>query len=404
MKGKDKMKKTNNQTSKNHIKKQEKLMPQGFFHKIGITSFIDPNDQLLYRKVKKIVGSAVADDFYNKVVKNKDYRDGLHISFSHLGLTKLWYGNAIIETSRIASELETLSVPNDSNILDIGGGPGALAFWMAEIWHGSRVTVADKYSKVGRAWAEEIGNNQVIFVDSLLPDLKDIPDNTYNVIILSRVLSYLDWLKFPPHILAYSMEDYLSTPHGLELQKGFGKFVESIKRVMLPDGHIVIVLEWNDLNTLLTCKLFEQFGFYVDPEFFKPDRVSKYYSIIAFSQQVKGAIEYTFSEGMSAFLNFPQIPVSFTGTLAELIRKIFNDGATIAVMEVQTNENNLKMKQELIIKDALILLYQTDTYGRRISQIFPSVKMPEILKAIHDKSKLIESDDSIKMINKLLAA
>lgn len=396
------MKNKYNSNSKN--KNQEKLLPRGFFHTIGITPFIDPNDKLLYRKVRKIIGSTAADDFYNKVVNNKDYRSGLHIAFSDLGLSKLWYGNAIIETSRIAAEFETLSVPSGANILDIGGGPGALAFWMTKIWQDSKVTVADKYSKVGKEWAAEIGNNRVTFIDSLLPDLKGIPDNTYDVVILSRVLPYLDWLNLPKHILAYSMDDFFNTPEGGELQKKFGELVAKIKRVMLPDGHIVIVNEWNDLNILLNCKLFEQSGFYVNPDFFLPDKVSKNYSIIAFSQSVKGAAEHDFSLGMSASVSFPHIAIPFMGSLAEALRKMFDDGAIIASREVEQNESHLKIKQELVVKNGLALLYITDTYGNRRALMFPSVKISELLKELDNNIEKIESDNSATIINKLLAA
>jgi hypothetical protein len=173
---------------------------------------------------------------------------------------------------------------------------------------------------------------------------------------------------------------------------------------MLPDGHIVIVNEWNDLFILLTSKLFEQSGFHVDPDFFQPDRVSGNNSIIAFSQSVKGAAEHNFSEGMSAFMNFPHIPFPFMGSLAEALRKMFDDGAIIASTEVGQNESHLKIKQELVVKNGLALLYITDTYGNRRALMFPSVKISELLKELDNNIEKIESDNSATIINKLLAA
>jgi len=396
------MSKKNKVDSKNT--KREKLMPQGFFHTIGIKPMIDPNVQLFYRKVRKAVGPAIADAYYDRVVTHNDAKSSLHIAFSHLELSKLWYGNAIIETSRIAAELQTLDVPGGAKILDIGGGPGVLAFWMTKIWEGCQVTVADRYSKVGREWAQEIGNNQVTFIDSLLPDLVGIPDDTYDVAVLSRVLGYLVWLNMPNHILAYSMDDFLNTPDGGKLQKLFAELVDKLRRVMLPDGHIVIINEWNYLNVLLIAKLFEQNGYYIDPNFFLPDRVSENHSIIAFSPKMKDAAELNFTEGMSAFMTFPQVPLPFMGSLAEALRKTFDDGLVIAVVEYEQNKNNLRTKHELIIKCGLALLYATDTFGRRNSMIYPSVKKAELLEKMYQLAETVDSDDSTILINKLLAA
>ena len=395
-----KIKHNSNDTNNKH----EKLIPRGFFQKIGITPFIDPNDKLLHKKFRKKVGPKIADDFYHEVYINENHNAALDIAFSHLGSSKLWYGNALIETSRIATELETLSVPDNAKILDIGGGPGVLAFWMTTIWKDSHVTVADKYSKVGMEWAKEIGNNQVTFIDSLLPDLVVIPEYAYDVVILSRVLSYLKWMTFPKYISAYNIEDYFKTQSGADFKNKFIEVVEKIKRVMLPDGHIIFVEQWHASNILVVCKLFEQCGLYIDPDFFLLDRVSENYSVIAFSQSVKGAADHNFSLGMSALMNFPRTPFPFIGSLAEAIRKTFNEGVIIAEIEVERKENNLKMKHEFIMRDGLALLYTTDTYGNRRSLLFPSVKLSEIMKELENIINMFESDNSTKIINRLLAA
>lgn len=383
---------------------QEKSIPRGFFRTIGIIPFIDPNDGLLYKKFKKKVGPAVADEFYRKVVINKDAIAGLHISSSHLGLTKLWYGNNLIETSQVAEELATLAMPANANILDIGGGTGVLAFWMTHIWKDSQVTVADQYAKVGNEWAKEIENTRVTFVNSLLPDLKGVPDQAYNVLILSRVLSYLGWLKFPRHILFESVEDYLNCPDGQELQRLFSEFVMNIKRVMTPDGHIVIVSEWTELFVHLIGRMFEKNGFYIAPEFLVPQRISNHFSIVAFSKSVKWAALHDLTAGMSALMNFPRVPMPFYGSLGEAIRKTFNGGVMLGVMEFAKDERRIKVKQELIAKSGLVLLYSADSQCNRRSLVFPSVKIPEVLKHFHEAINDFEADDSVKIIDKLLVA
>ena len=233
---------------------QEKILPRAFFRRIGVEPFIDPNDQYMYRVVKKKVGKEIADEFYDLAHNKQDYGSAMNLSFSHLELAKLWYGNQLIQACKIAEELATISIPANANILDIGGGPGALAFWMAHIWEDCHVTVADKFPEVGMKWATEIGMDRVTFVNSLLPDLKGIPDHAYDVVVMSRVLRYVDEINMPRFLNTHNLADYPETEEGQGFFVRFGNLIDKIKRVMTPNGHLVIVDEWNDLNVYVTMQ------------------------------------------------------------------------------------------------------------------------------------------------------
>lgn len=261
-------------------KKFEKPVPRGFFTKIGIAPFSNTNNEQFQKKARKAAGRAVADRLKELVV-HKNHAASLYLAFSNLELTKLWYGNSMVETCRIARELSLLSIPENARILDIGGGPGALAFWMAHIWDDCRVTVADQFPDTGRQWAHEIGTDNVNFVNSLLPDLPGILDNSYDVILLSRVLHYLKELRIPTHGLG--PDDYLKSPGGQLFERNFGTLLDRIKSVMAPGGHLVIVEQWSEAKACLTQMIMEQNGLYIDDKFSDGNRVSQDNSCLSFS-------------------------------------------------------------------------------------------------------------------------
>ena len=262
---------------------QEKILPRAFFLRVGVKPFIDPNDQLLHRVVKKKMGKEIADELYDLVDNRKDFGAAMYLSFAHLELAKLWYGNNLIETCKIAEELDTVSVPANAKILDIGGGPGLLAFWMTHIWENCHVTVADKSPEVGTKWAKEIGIDRVTFVNSVLPDLKNIPDQIYDVVVMSRVLPYLDDLDMPIFLNTHNVADYPDSEDGRGFFLRFGNLIDKIKRVLAPNGHLVIISEWTDIRVFLICKAMEQKGLFIDSEVFNCERLSREFSVIVFS-------------------------------------------------------------------------------------------------------------------------
>ena len=388
--------KQQNRHSASHT--QEKILPQAFFRKIGVTPFIDPNDQLLYRVVKKRAGKELADKFYDFAHNQKDHYSAMNLSFSDLELAKLWYGNNLIEACKIAEELDTLSVSAGANILDIGGGPGVLAFWMSHIWKDCHVTVADKFSEVGTKWAMEIGFDRVKFIDALLPDLKNIPDHAYDVVVMSRVLRYVDGVDMPRFLNTHNVADYPESEDGLGFSLRFGDLIAKIKRVLAPNGHLVIIDGWNPSSVYLTCKAMEQSGLFLDSEFFRYERVSRELSAIAFSDSIKMPDpSLDLSMGMSASPSFPQIPIPFMETLAESVRKLFGDTKPIMEFEYAPNKDKIKWKHEILEKHGLALIYITNGFCDRRALLYPAIAIPKLLKsydeAMNNDASPVESSD-----------
>ncbi len=379
MSKKNKTKQNKNSTSHD----QEKIIPRAFFRKIGVIPFVDSSDAKFYREMRKRTGKELADQLYDLVCNKNDNRSAMYLAFSHLELAKFWYANNIIPSCKIAEELATISIPANANILDIGGGPGAIAFWMAHIWNDCHVTVADKFPEIGTKWAMEIGMDRVTFINSLLPELRNLPDETFDVIILSRVLRHVDGIKMPEFIHNNNVVDYLCSEEGIDFSLRFGSLIKNIKRVLTPNGHVVIVDEWNELNVFVTCKIMEQYGLFIDGSFFKYERVSNEFSVIALSPSIKTPDDsLDLCMGMSAALSFPQVPIPLMGTLAESVRKLFGNTTPIMTFENETFEGKFKWKNEILEKNGIALFYITNNYCDRKAFLYPAVAIPKLLKTL----------------------
>ena len=257
---------------KNKKKKQNKknynsntqingINPRSFFKKIGMKPLIkkgeERNSYHLKKGVLRCFGQTKVDEI-ERLAENNPNFSLFHYFHSNLELIKIWYGTDFYHLYQIAVELSMLSTIPNAEILDLGGGPGHMAFWISKIWHPNHITVADVYSNIGKDWANQIGENRVTFIDSTLPALKELQDKKFDIIVMSRVLSFIDYLGLPDGIPNISTEEYLESQDATELLDNLYDISCRIKEFLKPNGRIIMVESWSDARIFLIGKAFER--------------------------------------------------------------------------------------------------------------------------------------------------
>ena len=393
-------KKFNGQKTQSNI-----LNPRVFFKKIGIKPLIKPgeerNSHHITSGVMKHFGQTKVDEMVSSVNYNPDVS---LFSYCHRNLefVKIWYGTDFNHTCQIASELSKLPMPPKAEILDVGGGPGHMAFWMANIWDPSHITVADVYSNIGIDWVKQIGENRVTFIDSTLPALKELQDKKFDIIVMSRVLSFIDYLGLPDGIPNISTEEYLESQDATKLLDNLYDISCRIKEFLKPNGRIIMVESWSDARIFLIGKAFERASLYINLNLFDPARVAKDHSIVVFSANKESTIIDDIPNALSTGLFFPNEPPEYMGFAAETIYRLFRDGTTKMLLEYESIEKELKMYTEIIEKDGLILLFRASNEGSRRVWLFPGIAIYTLITEFQKLVKDLISDPDSKVLNKVL--
>ena len=312
-------------TSESQKNISPRLNPRDFFKTIGIKPLGDGEMDCL--DFQNAILKRNDPELINAFHSNKGSCDFFHDS---LDLVKQFHGLEHNRLYRVAEELARVPVPPTSRILDIGGGPGHLAFWMAKIWD-CPVTVADKYSHLGEQWAKEIGEHRVTFVEALLPDLNPLESEQYDIVLLSRVLSFILDKSLHYNINNFSTIDYLESAQAKKAIESIEKLLEGIIRVLSPEGKVVIIESWSDARVLIIARAFRR-GLFPDVRFFPPERVSIDFSTIAFSRIAPPTYIKDLALALAATPEFGTA-TTLGGRAAEAIRQIFADPSPTMLLE-----------------------------------------------------------------------
>jgi len=355
--------------------------PRSFFKAIGIKPLVKPNEERksyhIEEEIKKRLGSKTAESF-RAAFEEDSSETAFEFCHKNLDLVKIWYGAEFNRIYEIANELKQLSIPNISNILDLGGGTGQIAFYMAKLWPECKITVADRYSDIGIEWAKEIGEDRVRFVDALLPDLKSLDNKQFDLILMSRVLGYMEELDLPSFANTFDTESFFNSPEGKRLFNELEIIAEIINNHLTQTGHLVIIDSWSDFRVLIVGRAFESKGLYIDLEHFDPIQVSMKYSAIVFSKTKTDNYSQDLPLEVSILMDFNSIRGGhvFNGSIAEMIRRLFIGATVVSISEFINEDYNVSYKNEILKKEGIALKYITNTQGARIATIGSSLSIP----------------------------
>ena len=376
-------KKKYNKLVKNLSPNKQKL--RKFFKKIGIKPLLNPSDGQLTHILKSRFGQETADTFWEKFEEGSQALwDFFH---SNVELAKIRYGNDFDILCSIGEQIMEVPIACGSRILDVGGGVGPLAFFIADL-NDVNVTVADKFPETGRQWAEEIGESRVEFIKATLPALEVEGTDNYDVILMSRVLSFVEELKPLREMDDFNLDSYFNRVDVQGSFEALKTIVNIFNSLLKPDGIVIMVDGWIDARILMISKALKKYGLFPNTEYFRPENISKDYSMNVFSRSPNKSMIRNIPCGLATILNTGDNGTIFNGATAESIRKLFEGTAPTMTFEFSFDEANTKVKAEVIEKYGLGLLYQTFFNGNRRAIITSSILIPKIIQDIQTQQKI----------------
>ncbi|MBM4305104.1 MAG: methyltransferase domain-containing protein [Deltaproteobacteria bacterium] len=372
------------------IKKKNKkygssVTPGTFFRNIGIK--LQGNGDTNIRNAEngvRMLGDKQLLEAYHRLMKNpnKQPPEVLHFMHSNLKLAKLLYGAGFYSLCEIAEELEAIPLLPQGKILDVGGGAGHLAFWLANIWPESYITVADRFSHLGKEWAEEIGEKKIDFVDTLLPDLALLEGEQFDFVIASRVLSNALADVLPRSTQALSIEEYLSQPEIQKVISSLEEMIKGLKRILKREG-IVIVVEWRFPTGIpMLAEAFRRQGFAVDLNLLPQKETSPQISTVVFSRSANSPYISDPPMALSNLVGFGEVK-TFEHNAAESLLKVFRGVEPTVVLEHKNGEE-LEV-DEILERHGLMLFYTTSSAGYRKAVLTPATEIPRYIEFLESE-------------------
>jgi hypothetical protein len=396
-------KKINNQ----YKSKKEKVLnngyPKTFFRSIGIKPHVKANEEVGQHHFEKAILNKFGKEtlpLFQDALNAPDKGIIYELCHTRLDFVKIWYGIDFPRICLVANLLQKIDIPDNKNVLDLGGGPGHIAFFMSELWSNSNITVLDKYSQIGKEWANELNEDRVNFKDGQLSDLKTIEGCKYDLIIMSRVIGNLEPLSLPTYPSAFDTSSYLESQKGKNILEGLEEIGAAVKNHLTDDGHLVIIDSWSSIRALLVAKAFEKNDLFVDIEHFDPEEISIKYSTIVFSktkplnsyQDLPLGLATFIKEDSGNFLNH------FSDQMAEAFRTLFTGSRIVFESTFSINGLNTSFKQEVMEKNGIAIRYISTTEGVRNAIIGSSLHIPFFIKSCEEEEKILKSDRTSKML------
>jgi len=396
-------KKNDDRYKKNQDKVLKINYPRTFFRSIGLKPYVKANEEVGQQHFKKAILQKFGKEtltLFQDALDAPDSGKTFDLCHTKLGFVKIWYGVDFYRTCLIANMLQQIEITSNKNILDIGGGPGQLAFFMSRLWPDSNITVVDKYSHIGKEWANEINATRVNFKNGQLSDLKSIKGCKYDLIIMSRVIGNLEDLSLPSYSNTFETSKYLQSQEGKNILEELGKIGTAVTNHLTENGHLIIIDSWSSLRALLVAKAFEKAGLYIDIEHFNPEELSIKYSTIVFSkskptqsyQDLPLGLATLIKEDKGDFLNH------FSDQMAEAFRSLFTDARIIFESTFSINGLDTSFKQEVMEKNGIAIRYISTSDGVKNAIIGSSLHIPFFIKYCEKEEKVLKSDSTSKML------
>ena len=385
------------------------ITPGRFFRNIGI-KLQGKGDRDLRdaeNAIRSLRDKQFLDSYYRLLDQLEDKRPELHDFFhSDLRLVKILYGLDFHSICAIAEELRRLPMPPNSRILDVGGGPGHLAFWMAHIWPECSITVADRYPELGNQWAKEIGENRASFVDAVLPDLAALKAIQFDFIILSRVFGVLlrdKWDRLLNIKNAFTTESYLNSQEVQDILCELDMALAGLTRVLKPEGLVVVIGDISSFGTLITSQAFRNQGLSLNFDLSYPSGNNHQLCAFVFSKYPPAVQIQDISAAFSAIVGFGDAKY-FGGTSAESIRRLFQNVQPTMMLEMLLAREDGSMVTEIdevLEWGGLMLFYTTSEDGLRRAVLTPAIEIPKQINFLKEKENDLVATAKAKVIRRI---
>jgi hypothetical protein len=258
------------------------------------------------------------------------------------------------------------------------------------------------HTNIGTEWAGQNKENRVSFINSLLPNLKEIGVQRFDVIVLSRILGFLKKLNLPEGIIGLNLKAFEKSKEGLRLFLELEKIGKRLHKLIHSKGQLVIVDSWSGDRVWLVCKAFEKVGLFIDIKRFYPEKVGIEPSVIVFSKSINKIPIKDLPYSLSTVVNFPNGPPVYLGTTAESTRNLFINGKVITHFEYESNDKKIYEYNEIIEREGLILVYRADNVGARNARIYPAIFINDILEIFKEIEDNLIKKGSGRIINKVV--
>jgi hypothetical protein len=400
-----KSKKKNNNRYKNNQDKVLKInYPRTFFRSIGIKPHVNANEEVGQHHFEKAILQKFGKGtltLFQDALDAPDSGKIFDLCHTKLDFVKIWYGVDFYRTCLIANILQKIDIINNKSILDIGGGPGQLAFFMSRLWPDSNITVIDKYSHIGIEWADEINETRVNFKNGQLSDLKAIGECKYDQIIMSRVIGNLEGLSLPSYSNTFETSKYLQSQEGIKILSGLKKIGSAIANHLTEDGHLIIIDSWSGIRAILIATALEKNGLFVDIDHFDPATISISYSPIIFSKTrpVKSPDNLPLGLAVIADQKCDSPFWINNGQIAEVLRSLFVGSRIVFEDTFSIKTQNITFQQEVLEKNGLAIKYVSSSDGIRIAVIGSSVFIQFLIETCENDKQVLKSGMIPKKLN-----
>lgn len=279
------------------LKERTRNTPVKFFKRLGL---VEMPPEAIRRALQKVGGQQYSINLEKARNEGKERSDWkpfyelLHYDLATFIANVSHDIPRMVRTAELIAELDP--VPN-MRVLDIGGGPGHLAFWTAVTWANARVTVLDSYGgKIGEVWKQKLRTDRVNFKEGNWEDLNPEQYGPYDFAVISSVLYSNSAMSALTAEANFQIDQPEASVLTIVQQQGINAlraFFECVTPVMDPVSSLLLIEPWTPTSARLLALSLEGTEWGFDIAYSHPSRVKDHsVSLFVLSRGSENKSEY----------------------------------------------------------------------------------------------------------------
>lgn len=172
------------------MRNRKRKTPEEFLGHLGVVPVLDT--QIPERLIR--LGGAPLLNAYDDALSEAESDPAALVRFFHgtSELLRLGMGLDFARLCRAARGIEALQTSLPDRVLDLGGGSGVLAHWVAHLWPEARAVVADPAPPPEAPFGRDKGGaDRVEYLETSWPGLAGIEADGFDLILLSSTIDFL---------------------------------------------------------------------------------------------------------------------------------------------------------------------------------------------------------------------